>query len=408
MMPLPQIQNLDLPGIDAAIARTRGMQTQNRLGAMALQRQEAVGEFGPAAATGDEGAMKSLAGIAPDEARKLQQTIAGMKQSEREEARLEIEDLAKAAQWADTPGKWNQAIDFMTAEGNEDAEQYRDQFTSRELIINRARDLAGMFGSSKAPTVQNFYDDETGQSYKAEWNPQTQKWDRVGGTKAPTGTRVTTGADGTTTIEVGNLGKKPDSVTKATRNKLEGKQLQVTDQLARIKDIEGSFDPKFLQLGTRWSNMVAGIKDKAGFELDAADKQTLKDYTVFRRRSIDNINKLLNELSGAAVSPQEAERIRKSMPDAGDGVFDGDGPTAFEAKLDDLMRQLKMSLFRYSYARKSGLDPVSIPLSGLPDLIEEEGAKIEGEVRKANPDASDDVVDLEVRARLGALFGGQF
>lgn len=36
----------------------------------------------------------------------------------------------------------------------------------------------------EAPETQVFYDDATGQEYRAQWNPSTMTWDRVGGVKA--------------------------------------------------------------------------------------------------------------------------------------------------------------------------------------------------------------------------------
>lgn len=41
-----------------------------------------------------------------------------------------------------------------------------------------------------APETQVFYDEETGQEYRAQFNPATQTWDRVGGVKAPSGPLV--------------------------------------------------------------------------------------------------------------------------------------------------------------------------------------------------------------------------
>lgn len=47
-----------------------------------------------------------------------------------------------------------------------------------------------------APTVQTFYDETTGQSYKAQWNPSAGEWERVGGTEAPSGMSLRTNPDG--------------------------------------------------------------------------------------------------------------------------------------------------------------------------------------------------------------------
>lgn len=39
-------------------------------------------------------------------------------------------------------------------------------------------------GAGKAPAVQEFFDEQTGRSYKAAWNPATNQWERIGGVKS--------------------------------------------------------------------------------------------------------------------------------------------------------------------------------------------------------------------------------
>lgn len=45
----------------------------------------------------------------------------------------------------------------------------------------------------KAPETNVFFDESTGQEYRAQWNPNTLTWDRIGGTKAPSGPLVNIG-----------------------------------------------------------------------------------------------------------------------------------------------------------------------------------------------------------------------
>lgn len=45
---------------------------------------------------------------------------------------VDPEDMARAVEWADTPEKWNTAIDTFVAEGNAGFEKYRDQFHRRD------------------------------------------------------------------------------------------------------------------------------------------------------------------------------------------------------------------------------------------------------------------------------------
>lgn len=63
-------------------------------------------------------------------------------------------------------------------------------------------------GPGKAPDLETIYDDN-GLEYKGRWNPATQSYDRVGGTKAPSGMTITTNPDGTMTMTQGGATKPP-------------------------------------------------------------------------------------------------------------------------------------------------------------------------------------------------------
>ncbi|MGB1214616.1 MAG: hypothetical protein ACPG4X_14725 [Pikeienuella sp.] len=240
------------------------------------------------------------------------------------------------------------------------------------------------------------------------WVPRSQAVGEPG--KPPSGLRVemdpTTGRPISITSGRGAAGAG-GALPKATANKVGAKQLNASESLARLFDIQTAFDPKFLQFGPRLGMAAANMKEFVGMDLSDSDQKKLTDYTTFRRRSIENLNLTLNELSGAAVSPAEAERIKSGLPNAGTGVFDGDGPTQFKAKLDDSLRAQRNAVMRYSYALANGMNPLKtgIELKDVPDLVEKRGQEIEAEVSKAMPNATSDQIRMEVKARLAREFG---
>lgn len=59
-----------------------------------------------------------------------------------------------------------------------------------------------------APTVQTFFDDKTGQEYKAQWDTQKREWVPVGGAKTPKEGITVTSPDGTTMTLGGGSGQK--------------------------------------------------------------------------------------------------------------------------------------------------------------------------------------------------------
>jgi hypothetical protein len=196
-------------------------------------------------------------------------------------------------------------------------------------------------------------------------------------------------------------------MSQPTANKIDEKLINSGELLTRLTDVQSQFKPEFLQLGTRAGMAVNSLKDFVGVNLDDASKSQLSDYAGFRRASVNNINRILNELSGAAVSPSEGDRLKAAYPNAGIGIFDGDTPTEFKRKMDDTTRETRNAILRYNYAKSNGMNPLKtgVELQDVPALVEKRGAAIEALVKQAMPNASPDAIKLETRARLAAEFG---
>jgi hypothetical protein len=86
----------------------------------------------------------------------------------------------------------------------------------------------------KPPPVETFYD-EQGNQYKAQWNRQTQTWDKVGGSKPGDNGIVIENADGTRTIIGGSGGAK---MTDAQRRA----QLLTKQIVSQEKNLLSNFD----------------------------------------------------------------------------------------------------------------------------------------------------------------------
>lgn len=72
------------------------------------------------------------------------------------------------------------------------------EFTAEQNQLTRAAATSKAQGTP--PEVKEFFDDN-GQPYKAQWNPETQAWDKVGGSKAASNSSgVTVSPDGTVQI----------------------------------------------------------------------------------------------------------------------------------------------------------------------------------------------------------------
>ena len=221
---------------------------------------------------------------------------------------------------------------------------------------------------------------------------------------AISGMSLEVGEDGT--VRFGQ-GAAANNMGTATKNKVEGKLLDSLEMGSRVQSIKDSFNPEFLEFKNRAGNKWAAMKDFMGVDLNEDETKQLKGFTVFRRRAVSNMSRLLNEISGAAVSPDEYKRISKTMPNAGTDMFDGDSPIEFKAKMDDVLKDVQNANMRYNYALANGLKPMetNIEIDAMPDVFEERAILVEGEVSREMRGASDADIEAETRKRLKAEFG---
>lgn len=199
---------------------------------------------------------------------------------------------------------------------------------------------------------------------------------------------------------VGGLG-----TTTATQTGIEQQIVDTSSDLANLERIEQSFDTSALEIPTRVKQAFLEGKEKLGFDLTPEETAGLQKHTDIKQAAITNVNELLNRLSGAAVSPAEAERIRSSLPDPGTGIFDGDSETVFSRKLKNALQRSRMALAKLNWARREGLDALSIPTDNMREIIQREGERIQKELKDQFPEANDERINKEVREQLRAIFG---
>ena len=180
-----------------------------------------------------------------------------------------------------------------------------------------------------APTVKQFYDDN-GNPYMAEWNSQTRAWDRVGGSKAPSGMSLRTNPDGSVEFVQGpGAGKLSEtqskSATYATR--AEG-SLPVLDEFGSAltspyqRAVEG--DPTGILRGTQSPEFQKA--QQAGNEF---------------------LQAILRKDTGAAITDSEMDSYgRTYLPTPGDGP--------------EVLAQKQAARKRALEALKAGMEPQAI------------------------------------------------
>ena len=156
------------------------------------------------------------------------------------------------------------------------------------------------------------------------------------------GFRVVRGSGGTPT-------GGGEGLTKPTTTSLEKDIVQANERLSRIRNIRESFDPAFLNLPNQVFTKGAALAERFGVELGPETKQKVAEFTEFRTNTLQNLNRTLNELSGAAVSPAEAERLKAELP------TETDSPTEFASKVANIEAQLEAAIARNQVLLEGGV-----------------------------------------------------
>lgn len=190
-------------------------------------------------------------------------------------------------------------------------------------------------------------------------------------------------------------------LSKPQQNKVQEKGINAIEGLKRMEGIVNSFRPEFLEIPKRLGAEWTAVKEKLNMgDVKPEDQEFLEEYSVFKQDALDNINRYIKEITGAQMSKSEADRLRKAIPDPGEGIFDGDSPTQFRSKLINGYKKMKAAHARYNYYLNKGIPATTVDemvnsgtvvsLKDMERIVEERANQIE----KENPNATfKDVVD---------------
>lgn len=192
---------------------------------------------------------------------------------------------------------------------------------------------------------------------------------------------------------------------KPAANKVDEGLLDAGVRQQRLSAIEKQFKPEYQQYAPRLSAGWASLKEKMGVDIAPEDKQFLAEFSAYKRNAINSLNEYIKSITGAAMSEAEAARILRGMPNPGQGMFDGDSPTEFKAKLDDAIKQTRMAEARLVYIKRKGLQIGDVPLDQMPSLMNQRGRELEGLIKKQNSKLTDGDVRKLVKRNLAQEFG---
>lgn len=401
---LNPVQPVNVAGNLLAAQQIKSSQMRNKLAEAAALRQEQTPALVQAAMGGDQNAMASLIGTNPQAASSLgnyqQNQMAMADKAEAKQLSRESEALYTAQQMPE-----EQQLQFLASTGlfdADDMEKLRDPGHRKvwtQFALTRELGPKGMM--EQANTDRSF---EAGRTDAA--NAQKLGWynadtSRMNANKKQPGMSLTL-PDGT----VFTQGIAPGDMTPKTKGALESQALEATDGLSRLEEVGRTFEDEFQTTSGRARALWARTKDIAGFEPEGEEKAYLERFSQFKSAALDNINRYIKEITGAAMSQAEAERITRSLPNPGTGLFDGDSPTEFKAKYDQAVTTLKRAKARAIYARNNGItNPMEIPLDRMQEIVGLRGKQIEDEIKAVNPTIGQDELRRQVMDKLNKEFG---
>ena len=178
----------------------------------------------------------------------------------------------------------------------------------------------------------------------------------------------------------GGLG--PEGLGKSGMGKVDEALINSGSRVITLNRIAQGFDPRFLETKFRLGMSVRGLGEKLGRPLSAQEREELTAYTQFRQDSVRQLNQYINEVTGAAIGQgEEADRLKAGVPNPGSGLFDGDGPTEFAAKLQNTLKDLKMAEARLHYIKTKGLKLTDVSLTNMPRIMKDREAELIKQLR---------------------------
>lgn len=105
-------------------------------------------------------------------------------------------------------------------------------------------------------------------------------------------------------------------VSKPTAKDLESNLIAIDRQLASFAQMGAKYDPEFLTMPESVKQFALGATERLLGEgaLPDSVKQRMGQYQEWRSATLDNLNRLIKEITGAAMSINEAERITATAP----------------------------------------------------------------------------------------------
>ena len=147
-------------------------------------------------------------------------------------------------------------------------------------------------------------------------------------------------------------------LTSTTESNIQKDVVGLDNRIARLQEIDANFDPDLLTAAGKLHTMALSLKDRfSPRSLSEEQRDRLNQWTDLSQSAYRELNDTLKEMSGAAVTPQEAQRQLEVIPNPGSAAnpFSGDTANEFERKYKRQLEWLQAARARYQDLLEQGI-----------------------------------------------------
>lgn len=207
-----------------------------------------------------------------------------------------------------------------------------------------------------------------------------------------------------------------------TQDKLQDKTITLDMTLDNISELNRLFKAEYQIVPQKARYLLTLAAEKWGVkQLSPDEEAAMSGFVQLRQQANTTLNDYIKAITGAQMSVAEAGRLEKSIPKAGTGLFDGDSPTEFRAKLDQFGRLTKLARARAAYALKNGYKESRteagallgfgkagerpLTLDRMDQILVKETEDIAEDYMKANKDMSRNDALIQAKSIVEARYG---
>lgn len=199
-------------------------------------------------------------------------------------------------------------------------------------------------------------------------------------------------------------------LSKETANAVQKDMYETSEGLSAILGIKDTYKKEFTYWQKRLEYAGYHYARKMNIPLSPDQIKEYAQYTTWQRKTLDNVNKTIQRVTGASMGVQEAGRIMATVPNMDDDDL------AFESKMKDVEKTLRTAMLRYRFYMTKGffanggnkeMMAAEMSIDQFREYMNDRKAQIADDLRMKNPKIEENSLKEQVGRRLRQEFGAQ-